>query len=301
MNNNVWKKTLRACLFTLVLAASAAATLMPDWATTLKAQGHYGSVDLSLYVQPSTPALSAGTDTDLLITLANAGPDDAYRARTSALIDGEAFATATSGCNEFPLGFPDCTLSAPLLAGGSADYLMTLSVAPLARGSVTVAIAATSDDAEIAPGQELVLLDLPIEAHVDLQVSGACNRGYLMPDVPLSCRVKFYNAGPAGAISPLLYINTFGYFSNVTCDAPRSDMCTSYMPATWWPNTLLPGETITLGFDITLTPDLGVETWQMFVGAQPNEILDVPEHSTAEFTLPVSLFADDFEGDPPSL
>jgi hypothetical protein len=300
MNHNVWKKMLRAGLFALLLAASAVATLMPDWATTLKAQSYYGSVDLSLYVQPSTSALSAGTNTDLLITLANAGPDDAYRARTFALIDGDAVASATSGCNEFPLGFPDCTLSMPLPAGGSADYLLTLSAPPLARGSVTMAVAAASDDAEIAPGQELVLLDLPIEAHVDLSSSAACDRPYAARGVPLVCHVLLRNTGPAAAANwPYFYVGTSLVPLKLNCNAPREELCPAQLQVPWSASVMMPGETIELSFQLVLDPSFSEETisigTQAYSGAW-DEIEDTYGDNSASLTIPVPLFHDGFDG-----
>jgi len=296
---------LRHGVFAVLLVASACAALMPDWATRLKAQNYAGYVDLRLQVQLSSPSrvrtVRAGSTADFLVSLANGGPDDAHRARTSALVQGNAVVTGTSGCLEDPLGYPDCTLSAPLPANGSVNSHLTLAVSPLARGQLDVAVAAASDDPEDEPGQEFVLLQVPIEAHVDLQVASVCNRGYLTPNVPLSCRVTFHNAGPAAAVTPMLYVNTFGYFSNVSCAAPRPELCTHYMPATWWPNVLLPGETITLDFDTALTPNLGVDTWQMFVGAIPKETQDVPTDNVATASLPVAIFADGFDGDPPPL
>jgi len=298
MNNNVWKKTLRAGLFTLLLAASAAATLMPDWATTLKAQS-YGSVDLSLYVQPATPVLSAGTNTDLLITLANAGLDDAYRARTSTLIEGDAVAVATSGCNEYPLGFPDCTLAMPLPAGGSADYLMTLSVPPLARGSVTVAVAAASDDAEIGPGQELVLLDLPIEAHVDLNTTTTCDKSYAAKQVPLVCHVLLRNTGPAAAKWPQFYVASSLVALKLNCNAPREELCPAQLQMPWTASSIMPGESIELSFQMVLNEDSDDEVISIdaeaYSGAA-DEIEDTYGDNSAFLSVPVPLFHDGFDG-----
>ena len=139
----------------------------------LKAQTYYGDVDLRLSAQTGWSSVRAGSTSDLLVTLANNGPDDAHGTRTRAVLQGNVLATATNGCNEDPLAYPLCTLSAPLPAGGTAGFPMRLAVPPDACGHIKVALAADSWDVETAPGQELVLLELPIEAHVDLRASAA--------------------------------------------------------------------------------------------------------------------------------
>jgi hypothetical protein len=298
MRNNVWTKMLRFAVFAALLAASAMAALMPDWATTLKAQSYSGYVDLQLDAQTFTRALSAGTDAGLLVTLANTGTADAHRARTIVLLEGDAVASATSGCLEDPVGFPDCTLSTPLPAGGSADYLMTLAVSPLARGHLNVAVAAASDDAYAVPGRELILLELPIEAHVDLMASAACNRAYVRRNTPLSCRVTLRNAGPAASIFPIFSVNAFyATFSNLSCVAPRQELCPIQIPTGWEASVMMPGETVVLSFDLTIDPATAADAISIDSGAFGGpETEDNPHNNTNSLVVPVPLFSDDFEG-----
>lgn len=283
-------------VFATLLAASAIAALVPDWATTLKAQG-YSSVDLQLDVQPSVSVLSAGTSADLFVTVANAGPDRAASARTITLLDGDASAIGTSGCAEDPLGFPDCHLSAPLPPGGAADYLMTFSLSPLARGDLNVVVAATSDDVEAVPGQELSLLQLPIEAHVDLQASVTCDRPYFPASHPVSCEAILRNAGPAAALYPYLAVSVAGAtVSNLDCIAPRPELCPFALPGGWYPSMLMPDETVTLSFALSLDPGWPVDAVYIDSAAYASsEFEDVPWDNDSAVEIPVPLFRDGFE------
>jgi hypothetical protein len=305
MKANVWTMMLRFGVFAALLAASAMAALLPDWATTLKAQSYSGYVDLQLDVQldvpTRNPSLKAGTDADLLVTLANAGTADAHRARAVALLKGDAIATATGGCLEDPLGFPNCTFSSPLPAGGSADYLLTLAVSPLARGHLKVAVAAASDDADSVPGRELVLIDLPIQAHVNLIATSACDRPYLPKSAPLSCQVTLRNAGPAAVTMPYLYVDANGMVvSNLNCNAPRPDMCPAQLPGAWEPTVVMPGDSILLSFQLTANPAFSYDAIFLDYGAfitSGGELEDVPVDNWNSNSIPVPLFRDDFEGE----
>lgn len=282
----------------LLLAACAAASVVPDWATVLKAQSYYGSVDLRLSVQ-SPGGVRAGADADLLVTLANAGPDDAHGARTHASVHAAAV-SATSGCNEDPLGFPDCTLAAPLPAGGSADYLMHLSVPPLARGSVTVALSAQSWDLETAPGQETALLELPIEAHVDLRASVLCDRAYLTGGGSLSCQLILHNFGPSAALSPRFEFDLDGADAfDFSCNATHGGLCPPALSAKWTSAVMQPRDTAVLWFQ--LAPARGVDTATLGVTVTGSgEIEDQPSDNAERLSIPVVLFRDDFEGVPAS-
>jgi len=290
-------RLLQTIATTLLLAASAAASIAPDWATVLKAQGYYGSVDLRLSVQPAG-GVRAGADTDLLVTIANGGPDDAHGTRTHALVRGDATVGATNGCNEDPLGFPACTLAAPLPAGGSADYLLRVSVPPLARGYVTVALSAQSWDVETAPGQETALLELPIEAHVDLRVSAQCDHRWLKPDMPLSCQIVLFNAGPAAAYSPQFVVDVAGSaVSDFSCNATRADLCPGAVPAQWQAALMAPTDTAVLWFQLNAAPL--AETLSLQASALAAEIEDHSADNGVALSVDVPLFRDDFEGAPP--
>jgi len=280
-----------------LLAASAAAALMPDWATTLKAQSYYGNVDLQLSAQPSAPIARAGSSLDFLVSIANAGPDDAHSPRTHTTIEGIAAVTGTSGCLEDSSGFPDCTLSSPLPASGSADYLMSMAISPLARGYLDVTVAAVSDDAELAPGNESVVLHMPIEAGVDLGANVTCDRSYVMRGAALHCHVSLRNNGPAAAI-PYFNVNTGGAtVSDLTCVASRPVLCPAQIPLAWKSNLIMPGEEIGLWFSATVAPSFAPETFSIYSSATPGygEVESEPADNASESVVSVSLFRDGFE------
>jgi len=303
-----WTKALRAGLFGVLLAASAAAALTPGWATTLKAQSYAGYVDLKVALSMADGSrihhVSAGADLDLLVSLRNDGPADAHRARAIASLQGAATPAATNGCLEDPVGFPGCTLADPLPAGGTADYLMRFGVSPLARGTLNFAVAAASDDPDSEPGQEIVQLQLPVDAHVDLSSSARCNRGYLPTDKPVSCQVTFRNDGQAAALSP--YLDTYTYLSYevlTNCAATRQDLCPLY-PGGWNAAVMMPGDFVTLTMDLHSFTGISTEisTLYFYVTTNSNnEIEDNSADNSGQLTLPVPIFSDDFEGDPPPL
>ena len=312
MTKKIWSKALRHGAYGVLLAGSALAALTPDWATTLKAQNYAGYVDLSVAVRVDAPtrqvALRAGTSTDILATIANGGPADAHRPRTIVGLQGPAVAGATDGCQEDPQGFPDCELSSPLPAGGSADYLMTLSLAPDARGSVGLAVAATSDDPEAYPGQELKQLTLPIEAHVDLRTAARCNRGYQPADKPLSCQATFRNDGQAAVLNPYFALYPgFGMLTITQCTAARQELCPVYAPEWWWnAAVIMPGEWLTVSFDTYAGMQMQVPVDELMLYAHAHstasdEIEDAPADNDVLLLLPVPIFADGFDGDPPPL
>lgn len=299
-NNAGWNKALRAAIFATLLTGSAIAALMPGWAVTLKAQGYVGYVDLKLDVQPSTPTLPAGGAADLLITLSNAGPADAARARTLALIEGAPVRKQSSGCREDPLGYPDCELSSPLPAGATADYLLALNLSPLARGTLNIAVAATSDDVEAAPGQELAFLRLPIEAHVDLQSNASCAQVAVMKNVPVQCVVTLGNGGPAAVVAPFFSLYSIGAtMSLLSCDAPRPELCP--LSASGWSTAmLLPGEALTLTLELTMDPNFYADDIALNTGVFLTSGNEIDDTSTnfRELDVPISLFRDGFEASP---
>lgn len=308
MIRNTWAKALRAGLYGALLAASAAAALTPGWAITLKAQSYAGYVDLKVGLSTADGGrvrhASAGADLDLLVSLRNDGPADAHRARAIASLQGAATPAATSGCQEDPVGFPGCTLADPLPAGGAADYLMRFGVSPLARGTLNIAVAAASDDPDSEPGQEIVQLRVPVDAHVDLNSSARCNRAYLPANKVISCQVTFRNDGSAAALTPFIDIHPYLAVATLTnCAAARQELCTNYF-ATGYLAALMPGDQITFTEEVYAFEGLGNDEATLYFNAVPNsagEIEDNPADNGGQLTLEVPIFRDDFEGDPPPL
>ena len=272
---------------------------MPGWNTTLKAQGYTSYVDLQLAVQQNAPTLHAGTSADFLVTLTNAGPADANRARTIALVSGASVRVRTGGCREDPVGFPVCQFAMPLPAGATADYLLSLGVPPAARGHLDLAVAAISDDVEAAPGQELVLLDLPIEAHVNLHASASCARSFAPKGLPVACSAVLSNSGEAAVMAPRFSVSIpFGTLDNIGCTAPRPQLCPANGLQSWTAGELLPGEAIELTFDMTVDSEMISDTTYLSAAVyfgSGGEIDDAPYDYYTTLALPVPLFRDDFD------
>jgi len=114
-------RTLRVVVSAGLLAASTAATVIPDWATVLKAQSYYGLVDLHLSVQPDPSGVRAGSTSDLLVTLANNGPDTA---------------TAVSWSDSIPAGLQPIGVNGPPAwdCSGTTPTVATCSIASMALG-----------------------------------------------------------------------------------------------------------------------------------------------------------------------
>jgi hypothetical protein len=303
-NKKSLAKLLRFATFAALLVGGTGAALVPDWATTLKAQGYSSYVDLQLALQPSVAslgragALKAGANADFLVSVANAGPDDAHAVRAHAQLGANADGSASSGCAEDPLGFPDCTLASLLAAGDSADYLLTIAVSPLARGHVNITVAVDSADNEAAPADNMQTVQMPVEAHVDLQATSACARSYVMRGAPLACRIVLSNAGSA-ASAPELHIDTgAATVSDLACDEPRLGLCPTQVPLAWTPAALMmPGDAIDLSFTVTIDAPSAAEDVSIYASAHAGygEIEDNSADNSAAFDITVPIFRDGFE------
>jgi hypothetical protein len=212
-------------LFAVSLLAVGAAALSPDWAAALKAQGYYGSVDLGVTLTPSqTPR--AGETVDFLVTVRNGGPDAANRVRTIAGAQN-LHVLETDGCAADPLGYPQCALPSPLAAGASGDYLLRMKVPTLARGNMVLSVSATSDDDEIAPGDEVALFKAPIVAQIDLGMTMHCNaQAFAGPTARIVCDFDVRNDGPSAAAAPSIFFYLgYGNTGYWTCTASRPGLC----------------------------------------------------------------------------
>ena len=225
LNSQRRRPALGRGLFAASLVAVGAAAVSPDWAAALKAQGYYGNVDLGVTLTPSqTPR--AGETVDFLVSVHNNGPDAANRVRTIAGAQN-LHVLETDGCAQDPLGYPQCALPSPLAAGAGGDYLLRMKMPPAARGNMVLSVSATSDDDEIAPGDEVALFKMPIVASVDLRASMHCNHeAFPGPDGRVICDIEIRNAGPSTAISPWLTFNlNYPAGAYWSCQASRPGQC----------------------------------------------------------------------------
>lgn len=290
--------------FAASLVAAGALALSPDWASALKAQGYYGSVDLGVTLTPSqTPR--AGEAVDFLVTVRNDGPDAANRVRTIAGAQN-LHVLETNGCAADPLGYPQCALPSPLAAGASGDYLLRMAVPSAARGNVVLSVGATSDDDEIAPGDEVALFKAPIAVTVNGRTSAACDESAAVQNGRLHCVFEFVNDGPSDAtVMHLAASAPYAVAAAWNCVASRPVLCAS-MPS--------PGNSVDLfvqGFAagdwlrLTGTIDIGeihpaLSHYFVYSSVYSNDPDDVIADNHASVEFPIVLFRDDFEPISPS-
>ena len=286
-------------LFAASLVAVGAAAVSPDWAATLKAQGYYGQVDLGVTLTPSQSPL-AGETVDFLVTMHNNGPDAANRARTIAGAQN-LHVLETNGCAADPLGYPQCVLPSPLAAGASGDYLLRMKVPSAARGNMLLSVSATSDEDEIAPGDEVALFKAPIVAIVDAQTTMHCNRyTFPGPNGRVICDIEIRNAGPATAISPWISFSLSYASAYWNCQSSRPGLCppeTSFAGSYSVTLALMePGDVVRVRSDI-----LAQSSWSPYALPSINGYVSTREIEAnsddnrifAEFDM--TLFRDDFE------
>lgn len=205
MNSTARNSGLRRGIFAAGLAATAiAAALSPDWSSVLKAQGYYGSVDLSIDAELGEEALLPGQDVVVVVDVANLGPDAANRVRTIARAHNMNLVHG-AGCSG-GMHYPQCALADSLDAGSNRSYSLYMRVPPDARHHVQFSASVTSDDTEIQPGDEIVLLKRPIRVPVDFDTEIACARvrqGVAAERVA-HCSIRFRSLGIFGAREPTL-------------------------------------------------------------------------------------------------
>jgi hypothetical protein len=292
----------RKGLFTAVSVLALGAALVPDWATALKAQYYGANVDLSLQATPSANIATPGGDIDMLLTAHDAGPGDAVRPRVLAYWDGGFTPVGTSGCSNDAEGFPLCYLAAPLLAGGSADYLVHGHIDPTARGEMQFVATLMSDDTETQPGDEVVLLRLPLQARVDLGTTVACTPARVRLGETAHCQVRFRNPGPSAAASPFLQVTwSDGEASTFDCSASQEPLCgfsVYNFGADARPAWQMPGSEAVLQIDLPVTyPPAWNETLTVSASAQQlyTDLETDSSDNSASAHVVVPLFFDGFD------
>lgn len=296
---------LRRLVFAGGLAATgAAAVLSPDWSAALKAQGYYGNVDLSVSVVTTPLPVQPGQIAGVIVSVHNQGPDTAHRVRTVATAQQLTYVGTSSGPCDGPQ-YPQCALVASLDAGSSATYMLAMQVPADARNHAQFSVSVMADDSEIAPGDEIALLKLPIEVPLDLRSDIACARADAADERSVvRCSIRFLNAGSFAARLPRLQAGVAAAVPSPLswrCEASQPSLCAgaaaqgsgyavspALLPAagsvTFFVETLPRGAApvITLDADARLNPSMG-ET----------DLVPGNNHSVLPFEA--ALFADGFE------
>ncbi|MCQ4164936.1 hypothetical protein [Tahibacter harae] len=306
MNSNARNSGLRRALFACGLAATAAAAaLSPDWSSLLKAQGYYGSVDLSIAAAISpTASLVPGQDVLLLVTVTNSGLDAAQRVRTVATANNLSF-VAAAGCTA-GTQYPQCNLADSLAAGSSADYLLQMSVPADARNHVQFSASVASDDSETRPGDEIVLLKQRIYVPLDLRTDVACapqNRQERF----VRCSIRFRNDSTYGARQPTLRTAVSPQDAppvRWSCQSTQSGLCAAAQPGnrsyTLIPGMLAAGASVTFFADIPLQAGVPLNTLDASAALNPAmaETELNPADNGDQRSIEPTLFLDGFDQNP---
>jgi hypothetical protein len=298
MKSNARSSGLRRVVFAGVLAATgAAAVLSPDWSSVLKAQGYYGSVDLS--IDAVTPAqLLPGQEFVVNVAVRNMGPDIAHRVRTIARAPQLVY-YGGDGCNG--PSFPNCALSdgmEPSILG----YTIVMRVPADARNHVVFSASVASDDVEANPGDEIVVTKIPIYVPVDLRTDIACARDAAPAREMVRCSIRFSNPSQYHARLPLLRASVDATLpAHWSCESSQAGQCAT-AAANGNRYEASPG-TLTSGSSVTFFVDLPAGSAQPIVRLDAEARLNpamgetdlAPANNQAHLDYEPSIFADDFE------
>lgn len=305
MNSNARNSGLRRAIFAGGLAATAlAAVLAPDWTAVLKAQGYYGNVDLSIAADIPPNPLRPGDEVDVLVLVANNGPDAAQHVRTVATAQNLSF-VAASGCNS-AASYPQCQLADSLQAGSSADYLLRMRVPQDARNHVQFSASVMSDDTEIQPGDEIVLLKQRIEVPVDLLTDIICEYRQRTERVS-RCSFRFSNIGSYGARQPSLQATIAAPTAlrvNWRCESNPAGLCAgaqgSGMAYSVQPGLLPAGASVMFFADFSLYAAAPLVT--LDANARLNSLMGEselnPANNPTSVVFEAPLFVDGFDRNP---
>lgn len=291
---------LRRFLFAGGLTVTAAAAaLSPDWSSVLKAQGYYGSVDLGIEVD-AQPHVAPGDELVVTVLVRNQGPDTAHRVRTVATAPQLSY-LGSYGCVP---AYPQCALADSLDAGDAAGYTAVFRVPADARNHVQFSASVASDDTEGQPGDEIVVMKVPVYVPLDLRTDIACARVDAGVRGSVRCSIRFSSVASHGARLPLLRASVDASQSPLwTCESTVPALCST---AGIFGNgngyeatpTLLSG-----GNSVTFFVDLRVSSARPVVGldaeAHLNPAMDetdiAPGNNRSHLDYEPSLFADAFE------
>ncbi|MCP4284938.1 MAG: DUF11 domain-containing protein, partial [Gammaproteobacteria bacterium] len=163
-------------------------------------------VDLSVAKFAAPSPVLAGETLTYALTAANSGPSAATSVLLSDMlptgITVDGFETSQGDCN-LASGTLTCSLGA-LLPGASAQVTVTATVAPSSRGELENTAAITAAETELNPDDNTVTVTTPVDAEVDLQVSGAAIPNLVTVGDALTYTFAITNHGPADALGVTL-------------------------------------------------------------------------------------------------
>ena len=273
---------------TALLAAALASVAAPGWSDTLRLEGYYDYVDLSLSLQlPNT--LTPGAASVVAAVAANAGPGTADYPVLLLSTDAALQAEGVSGCVSPAVPQRTCALQA-IAADTSQTASLLLHVDPFARGTVVLGAAVSSEAIETRPGDEISVVALPLVAEAETRVAFVDTKPEVMPDGRLLWQVNVDNDGPSAAIAPAV-VNASVSFGGPVLTECRTDASSS-CPETL--NYLSPGSGWTMLF---IAQPLSRDNPEIQVGfhVQPREIGNDPGNDGVFLVYRDVLLIDNFE------
>lgn len=193
----------RATTASALLAAALSSIAAPGWSESLRIEGYYDYVELSLSLQ-LPDALTPGAANAAAVVAANGGPGVADSPVVLLSADSSLQVEGVDGCS-LPT-VPQRTCALPAIAPKSSQAAsLLLQPGPFARGSVVFGAAVSSEAIESNPGDEMAVVALPLIAEADTRVAFVDRTPQALVDGRLVWSIRVDNDGPSAAISPTVY------------------------------------------------------------------------------------------------
>lgn len=177
----------------LLMLATAAALLAPQWSRAQSALGYYH--DLVTRLQGPVAVLPAGSTVTLDADLINLGPDPSPAPRLLLSTGDAASLVGTGGCLGSPFPVPACQLAAPLPAASKADVQFIVRINPAARDAVVLGVTAIADGIDTRPENDVSLAVIALETRVSLAASLLTRDTF--PDGRQTLLLRIGNTGPS--------------------------------------------------------------------------------------------------------
>jgi uncharacterized repeat protein (TIGR01451 family) len=100
--------------------------------------------DLSITKVDSADPIMAGSQLTYTITVNNAGPATATNVQVTDTLPVDVSFVSTTGCNDDPIGVPDCSLG-DIASGGSKQYTVVVDINQTSIGSISNSANVTSN------------------------------------------------------------------------------------------------------------------------------------------------------------
>jgi hypothetical protein len=205
----------RTLTASLCLAALSITFMFPAWAQIQQAAYYYGYADIGLVATGPTPTqASAGTTVMWPMRLTNIGPDPVGAGKIDLNASAGANVFASSGCINAPVN-TSCAM--PLLATGAfRDVMLSWSIHPSARGTVTLTALGSSETVDLVPGNQQLQTVVRIEPRLDISAQALSVQPQVLPNGNLRWEFSVINAGPADALTPTISFSATQILSS-TC------------------------------------------------------------------------------------